>query len=912
MPPVAWDRYFTGPDGCPSLARSRTNRAALFAGARVSISSPALIGGPETLITKRQRAATFQALPPGLYALAIELQGFTPYHEDDMSIGAGATIERTAVLKLAGLAESVVVEGAGSRIEARNPGFGTRFGAEDIDAIPTRRASMFDFIRAAPGISPTSPSSGDVTTVSAFGSGTNENQFLIDGTNFTCPCNGVARSEPGVDFIQEVHVHVRRGVRRVRQRAGRRDQRRHQAGKRPLSLSMPRTTDSRPRLTSQPVTLPIPGCGEHGKRIRARAGIATSRRALAVPPCAIGSGSSLDTTSARLRQPARHRSELPENQRAGQILRKAHVAARAGMATGSELSRRALVNPERPTAGDAVRSHVRRAHSVPAMTFGHLTHTQSANTVWDVRVGRFAFSQNNDPSTGDRRPAEPFDRLDRRHRAALRNDRHASTIFRTTAKATLSHYRPALSAPITSGRSAGRSNAAGITRPALSRPGARFIDSGGQPSAVGLEPSSHVGGVFITAAVFASDAITLRRRLTITAGMRFDHSRAISQDLPRARSGRSRDRRDRPRPRNAVHVERVVAAPRCDGEAHRRRPHDAAGELWAIQPRGVLTGELSRFTRAQPSITTVAFEPATGDYTAHLAVVDPNVNLQFDPHTRAPRTDEYSDRRRSRGRPPVRGGDRLRSQGWPRLHRVDRCRRAVSSRNAAAARRPHVPVFALNNSPLAHRRFLLTNPDGYSLTYNGLVWRSRNAGPTAGRRSGRTRCRGPTGCSPPAERQLPARRSAQSPRRNRRPSGAIPTISPTPADGCRTIARTCSALMGSFDVPRTGLVLAANLQHFSGKPWAATALVPLPQNNSARVLLEPRGSQRLSSHNHCSTCACRGHSQSASSTDRSAAGSAQPAQRHGGGEPGDRDADDSRPCSIRRSVSRRVSSTRGA
>ena len=28
--------------------------------------------------------------------------------------------------------------------------------------------------------------------------------------------------------------------------------------------------------------------------------------------------------------------------------------------------------------------------------------------------------------------------------------------------------------------------------------------------------------------------------------------------------------------------------------------------------------------------------------------------------------------------------------------------------------------------------------------------------------------------------------------------------------------------MGSVDVPKTGLVLAANLQYFSGKPWAAT------------------------------------------------------------------------------------------
>jgi hypothetical protein len=52
--------------------------------------------------------------------------------------------------------------------------------------------------------------------------------------------------------------------------------------------------------------------------------------------------------------------------------------------------------------------------------------------------------------------------------------------------------------------------------------------------------------------------------------------------------------------------------------------------------------------------------------------------------------------------------------------------------------------------------------------------------------------------------------------------------------------------MGSVDVPRTGLVLAANVQHFSGKPWAATAQIALPQGDQ-RIFLEPRGSRRLSS-----------------------------------------------------------------
>lgn len=55
-------------------------------------------------------------------------------------------------------------------------------------------------------MSATSPGSASTNSVSVFGSGTNENTFLIDGTNFTCPCSGEARAEPGIDFIQEVQV----------------------------------------------------------------------------------------------------------------------------------------------------------------------------------------------------------------------------------------------------------------------------------------------------------------------------------------------------------------------------------------------------------------------------------------------------------------------------------------------------------------------------------------------------------------------------------------------------------------------------------------------------------------------------------------------------------------------------------
>ena len=53
-------------------------------------------------------------------------------------------------------------------------------------------------------------------------------------------------------------------------------------------------------------------------------------------------------------------------------------------------------------------------------------------------------------------------------------------------------------------------------------------------------------------------------------------------------------------------------------------------------------------------------------------------------------------------------------------------------------------------------------------------------------------------------------------------------------------------MMTSVDVPRTGFVVAANLQYLSGKPWAMTALVN-PSETARAVLIEPRGTRRLSS-----------------------------------------------------------------
>jgi hypothetical protein len=139
----------------------------------------------------------------------------------------------------------------------------------------------------------------------------------------------------------------------------------------------------------------------------------------------------------------------------------------------------------------------------------------------------------------------------------------------------------------------------------------------------------------------------------------------------------------------------------------------------------------------------------------------------------------------------------------------------------------------------------LTNPDGYSLTYNGLVmavekrrsngWQAFGSY-TLSRVYGLQPSSGATAAGSQISTVAPRETFGRDPNNLTNASGRLPNDRPH-----------VFRVMGTVDVPRTGFVIAANLQHFSGKPWAATAQIALPQNPQQSILLEPRGSRRLSS-----------------------------------------------------------------
>src|SRR5262245_32235250 len=97
LPQVANTQALTG----ALIGTVKDEQGAVIPDALVRVTSPALIGGSATMATNDRGQLRFPVLAPGSYALDIELPGFAPYHEEDIRIGAGATLERTVVLKVA-------------------------------------------------------------------------------------------------------------------------------------------------------------------------------------------------------------------------------------------------------------------------------------------------------------------------------------------------------------------------------------------------------------------------------------------------------------------------------------------------------------------------------------------------------------------------------------------------------------------------------------------------------------------------------------------------------------------------------------------------------------------------------------------------------------------------------------------
>ncbi len=224
---------------------------------------------------------------------------------------------------------------------------------------------------------------------------------------------------------------------------------------------------------------------------------------------------------------------FPERYQSRQDVRQAHLAARAGLAADAERPLRVLDNRELPTANKLLEATQRAQASVPAVTFGNLTHVSRANRVWEVSAGRYEWTQDITRSIGDpdaRRPAgSSHERLQRR--AFIDRETESDTLDGQGVGQSLPDR--SFSAPIINGRSVASSIEASIARSGgtdrRAIRGQRAPADARDLSAV--RPTPAAGSTWRRHS--SPMSFSIGSRVSVAAGIRFDYARAISPDIAR-------------------------------------------------------------------------------------------------------------------------------------------------------------------------------------------------------------------------------------------------------------------------------------------------------------------------------------------------------------------------------------------
>lgn len=175
---------------------------AVLPGVTVTLRGSAVPGAPTT-VTNEAGIYRFPNLPPGTYEITAELSGFSTSTQTGIPVALGGTAEINVQMKVSTLEETITVTAEAPVVDSTSTQVATNYSREWVENAPVRRFTFFDLVNAAPGVSPATSTS---SRSSSFGSATNENLYLLDGTDFTAPLTGAAWPWPNTDAIEEIQV----------------------------------------------------------------------------------------------------------------------------------------------------------------------------------------------------------------------------------------------------------------------------------------------------------------------------------------------------------------------------------------------------------------------------------------------------------------------------------------------------------------------------------------------------------------------------------------------------------------------------------------------------------------------------------------------------------------------------------
>lgn len=175
-------------------------QGAVLPGATVTARNTAT-GFTRSTTTDEQGQYRLAALPPGVYEITAELQGFVTARRQGLTLALGAESVIHFELALGTLTETVSVTAEVPVVQTTTAAVESRLDREAIDLLPLIGRDYESLLRLAPGAQ-------NSNGVSFTGSRGRSNQWNIDGVDNSEDISGYSRQSLALDSIQEVQVVV--------------------------------------------------------------------------------------------------------------------------------------------------------------------------------------------------------------------------------------------------------------------------------------------------------------------------------------------------------------------------------------------------------------------------------------------------------------------------------------------------------------------------------------------------------------------------------------------------------------------------------------------------------------------------------------------------------------------------------
>lgn len=174
----------------------------------VTATSPAL-QGEQIVVSDASGTYRIPNLPPGVYTLRFEKEGFRPFARGDIQLRSDRTVRLNVDLLPEALkAEEVVVVGRAPTIDVGSSSTGVNVGSEFINNIAVvRPGGKNSATRSFESLAEIAPGAhSDQYGVSVNGTTSPENAYVIDGLSVNDPGYGILGTPLTVEFIKEVNV----------------------------------------------------------------------------------------------------------------------------------------------------------------------------------------------------------------------------------------------------------------------------------------------------------------------------------------------------------------------------------------------------------------------------------------------------------------------------------------------------------------------------------------------------------------------------------------------------------------------------------------------------------------------------------------------------------------------------------